>query len=87
MPKEKPKEKDDFENEVVIKSPDDALVLWKPTKKGETVSGKLMVITQTEFNDILRLSTEEGVVSVPVSTYTPNAYPSAAWFLTYSARS
>lgn len=61
---------DDFEEEELIKEPGSGMEMWKPEKEGEKVVGKLLAISQTRFNKILRISTElDGVISVPISTF------------------
>ncbi len=53
----------------LIKSSDQKMQMWKPSKLGETVEGKLIQITKTQFGDVLRIKTKKGVVSVPVTTF------------------
>lgn len=59
----------DEEADVELKSPDDKMNLWKPEEVGEYILGKLMMIATAKFGPILRFSTDEGIVSVPVSHY------------------
>jgi len=53
----------------LIKSSDEKMHLWKPTKVGETVEGKLIRISESQFGKVLRIRTKKGVQSVPVSTF------------------
>ena len=69
MTKEGYPESFDEAEDLVLKLPGEKLVCWKPEKVGETKVGKLMSITKTKFNPILRLATESGTVSIPVSTF------------------
>ena len=64
------KDPGDFEGQTILKEPGKGMEIWKPTEKGQNVVGKLLKISQTRFNEVLRISTElDGVISVPVSTF------------------
>lgn len=53
----------------LIKSSDEKMQLWKPKKVGETVEGKLIRISDTQFGKVLRIKEKKRIISVPVSTF------------------
>jgi len=65
----KPKGTQTGAKEIILKDGTEGLKVWKPIKKGETVTGKLIAISETKYNPVLRIKTDSGVESVPVSTF------------------
>lgn len=59
----------DFDVDITLKDPSQKMSVWKPEQVGEKRIGKLMAVTNTKYNPILRLATASGTENVPVSTH------------------